>query len=143
MRRRPPRSTRVRSSAASDVYKRQEYLDVTLAGEDTWSHATPPGRTVFAYAVTGDTFFGDAGSEQILPALSTALFEDGKMVAARAAAGKSRFLLVSGRPLREPVAWGGPIVMNTDAELREAFDDYRNGTFVRHAEPGGHPRGAS
>ena len=45
---------------------------------------------------------------------------------------KMRFLLASGRPLREPVAWHGPIVMNTDEELRRAFAQYRDGTFLDH-----------
>jgi quercetin 2,3-dioxygenase len=43
----------------------------------------------------------------------------------------ARFLLVSGRPLHEPIAWGGPIVMNTEDELNQAFLEIRNGTFIR------------
>jgi quercetin 2,3-dioxygenase len=43
-----------------------------------------------------------------------------------------RFLLMSGKPIGEPVAWYGPIVMNTQEELRVAFEDYRKGTFLRH-----------
>jgi redox-sensitive bicupin YhaK (pirin superfamily) len=43
-----------------------------------------------------------------------------------------RFLLVSGKPLEEPVAWYGPIVMNTQAELRQAMSELQNGTFIRH-----------
>jgi redox-sensitive bicupin YhaK (pirin superfamily) len=43
-----------------------------------------------------------------------------------------RFLLVSGRPIREPVAWHGPIVMNTPAEIRRAVSELRSGTFIRH-----------
>jgi quercetin 2,3-dioxygenase len=43
-----------------------------------------------------------------------------------------RFLLVSGKPLKEPVAWYGPIVMNTKEELRQAVDELRNGTFIRN-----------
>ena len=121
-----------------------EYLDVTLEGENPWSHPTTPGHTVFAYAVTGDTLFGeelngngDADAIRVLPALSTALFTDGDTIVARAAHGRSRFLLVSGRPLREPVAWYGPIVMNTDEEIRQAFQEYQDGTFVRHPTKGG------
>jgi hypothetical protein len=44
-----------------------------------------------------------------------------------------RFLLVSGEPIQEPVAWRGPIVMNTNEELRQAFAEYQNGTFLKHA----------
>jgi redox-sensitive bicupin YhaK (pirin superfamily) len=44
-----------------------------------------------------------------------------------------RFLLVAGRPLKEPVAWHGPIVMNTQEELRVALREYEQGTFVKHA----------
>ena len=43
-----------------------------------------------------------------------------------------RFLLISNRPLKEPVAWYGPIVMNTDEELEVALEEYRNGTFIKH-----------
>ena len=43
-----------------------------------------------------------------------------------------RFLLISGKPVGEPVAWYGPIVMNTQEELQEAFDEFRNGTFIKH-----------
>ena len=43
-----------------------------------------------------------------------------------------RFLLISGQPLEEPVAWYGPIVMNTEAELQQAFAELRNGTFIKH-----------
>jgi redox-sensitive bicupin YhaK (pirin superfamily) len=116
----------------TDVVIDPEYLDVTLHGDEAWTHPTPPGHTVFAYGVSGDTVFGEPGAEQVLPALSTALFDDGKRVIARSSIGSSRFLLVSGRPLHEPVAWQGPIVMNTDQELHKAFDDYRKGSFVRH-----------
>lgn len=120
-----------------------EYLDVTLEGEQPWRHPTTSGHTVFAYAVTGNTLFGeelkgngDAEATRVLPALSTALFTDGDTIVARAVQGRSRFLLVSGRPLREPVAWYGPIVMNTDEELQQAFRDYRDDTFVHHPTKG-------
>jgi hypothetical protein len=46
-----------------------------------------------------------------------------------------RFLLVSGRPIGEPVAWYGPIVMNARKELRLAFEEYQNGTFIKHGKP--------
>lgn len=58
------------------------------------------------------------------------LFDRGDAVTVTAGDQGIRFLLVSGRPLEEPVAWHGPIVMNTEAELREAFEQIRNGTFI-------------
>lgn len=64
---------------------------------------------------------------------SLVLFDRGDEVVIEAGEEGIRFLLVSGRPLREPVAWRGPIVMNTDEELRQAFAEYRNGTFLKHA----------
>jgi redox-sensitive bicupin YhaK (pirin superfamily) len=86
---------------------------------------------VFAYVTAGSVTTG-ASEDVDVPALSTALFAEGDRVEFTASAGGARFLLISGKPLREPVAWRGPIVMNTDAELREAFEEYREGTFVRH-----------
>jgi hypothetical protein len=45
-----------------------------------------------------------------------------------------RFLLIAGNPIKEPIAWGGPIVMNTQEELRTAFEEYNNGTFLHHKQ---------
>ena len=60
-----------------------------------------------------------------------ALFGPGQAVSAAAGKEGLRFILVSGRPLGEPIAWGGPIVMNTQAELDQAFREYHAGTFVK------------
>jgi len=62
---------------------------------------------------------------------SLVLFDRGDDVSVQAGDNGIRFLLVSGKPLEEPVAWYGPIVMNTDEELRRAFADLRNGTFIK------------
>jgi len=62
---------------------------------------------------------------------SLILFDRGDEVTVQAGEHGIRFLLVSGRPLEEPVAWYGPIVMNTEAELRQAFQEFRNGTFIK------------
>ena len=61
------------------------------------------------------------------------LFSDGGRIRVATTDSPVRFLLIAGRPLGEPVAWQGPIVMNTQEELRTAFRDYRNGTFIRHS----------
>jgi quercetin 2,3-dioxygenase len=59
------------------------------------------------------------------------LFDSGDEVTVQAGDEGIRFLLVSGKPIKEPVAWYGPVVMNTEAELQQAFSELRNGTFIR------------
>jgi redox-sensitive bicupin YhaK (pirin superfamily) len=60
------------------------------------------------------------------------LFGDGDQVTVSAQGEPMRFLLISGKPIGEPVAWYGPIVMNTEEELQIAFDEYRDGTFIKY-----------
>ncbi len=62
---------------------------------------------------------------------SLVVFGSGDEIVVRAGDEGVRFLLVSGRPLREPIAWHGPIVMNTDAEIRQAMMDLRDGSFIK------------
>jgi redox-sensitive bicupin YhaK (pirin superfamily) len=59
------------------------------------------------------------------------LLEDGDHLVVSTNDQAARFLLISGKPLREPVAWYGPIVMNTREELQIAFEEYQNGTFIK------------
>jgi len=114
-----------------DVVIEPEYLDVSLPAGAAYEHPAPRGHTVFAYVFEGEAVFG-AGEGTRVGDRHLAIFDDGDTLA-MAAAGKkpSRLLLVSGKPLREPVAWRGPIVMNTQAELRTAFEEYSNGTFIK------------
>ena len=60
------------------------------------------------------------------------LFNDGEQIMASTEDQPVRFLLISGKPLGEPIAWYGPIVMNTQEELRIAFEEFNNGTFIKH-----------
>jgi quercetin 2,3-dioxygenase len=62
---------------------------------------------------------------------SLVVFDSGDEVTVQAGEDGIRFLLISGRPLEEPVAWYGPIVMNTQAELQQAVTELRNGTFIK------------
>ena len=64
---------------------------------------------------------------------SLVLFDRGDEVIVQAGDEGIRFLLVSGKPIKEPVAWYGPIVMNTNAELQQAVTELRNGTFIKHS----------
>jgi redox-sensitive bicupin YhaK (pirin superfamily) len=106
-----------------------EYLDITLQPGADLEHPTTPDHTVFAYAVDGR---GDIGPNagHTLERGQLALFTPGDSVQARTRDVPFRFLLVSGKPLGETVAWSGPIVMNTREELAEAFRQYQDGTFI-------------
>ena len=112
-----------------DIVVDPAYLDVELAAGGNFIHPVPRGHRAFAYVVDGDASFGTSG--QARRRQHAVLLGEGDEVRARAVAGGARLLLVSGRPIDEPVAWGGPIVMNTEAELRLAFDEYRRGTFIK------------
>ena len=59
------------------------------------------------------------------------VFDGGDEVAVKAGENGVRFLLISGTPIKEPVAWHGPIVMNSQEELRQAFNELNNGTFIK------------
>ena len=109
------------------------YLDVRVPPGGTFDHAPPAGHTVFAHSIEGSGTF-DASA---LTARSgeTLLFGAGGAVRARAGADGLRFLLVSGRPLHEPVAWYGPIVMNRPEELQTAMRELERGDFVKHRRP--------
>jgi redox-sensitive bicupin YhaK (pirin superfamily) len=118
-----------------DVVTRPLYLDVTIPPGASFVHATPRGHTVFAYVFEGEGRF-DGGSSEPVGNRSLVEFSDGDGVAVAAAKDKAvRFLLVSGGPIHEPIAWRGPIVMNTQAELETAFAELENNTFVKSKRP--------
>jgi quercetin 2,3-dioxygenase len=108
-----------------------ELLDVSLEPGAGWSHPTPAGHTYFAYLFEGDVRFGRAGDLLSAGHGTLVLFGDGAALAAQAGGGGARFLLAGGSPLREPIAWGGPIVMNTREELDLAWRELEAGTFVK------------
>ncbi len=110
-------------------YVKPRYLDVLLFENKGWTVETPPGTTVFIYIVEGEGTFGP-GEGTAIGEKNAVLFSDGDKFEVRAAAGGIRFLYLEGEPLKEPVAWGGPIVMNTKEELDQAFRDLDNGTFI-------------
>lgn len=115
-----------------DVVTDPEYFDVTLAPGGRFIHPTAPGHTVFAYVSEGRALIGDLTGPSAVDGTAV-LLEDGDLVEIHAGDGGARFLLAAGRPLREPIAWEGPIVMNTPGELRLAFSELERGTFIRRA----------
>ncbi len=113
-----------------DVVTDPEYLDVSLPPGASFGRSWPRGHTVFAYVIDGAGGFqpgGDACDRE-----SLVIFDDGDELAVTAGDAGVRFLLVSGKPIGEPIAWWGPIVMNTQEELQLAFDEYDRGTFLKH-----------
>jgi redox-sensitive bicupin YhaK (pirin superfamily) len=110
-----------------------EYLDISLGPDAPFSHPVKPGSMAAVYVIGGTGIFDERNNEE-LENRTMALFGDvGDAVSVRAGRDGVRFLFFSGKPLREPVAWGGPIVMNTQEELQQAFDDYENDTFIKKA----------
>ena len=131
-----------------DIVIEPEYLDVAVPANSQYIHATRPSHNVFAYIINGQGHFCkeklpspyEGGSERVFCTESSPLlanedlvhFSEGDNIAVSTQESPMRFLLVSGKPLKEPVAWYGPIVMNTQSELRTAFEEYENGTFIKH-----------
>lgn len=114
-----------------DIIIDPEYLDITVPTKTEFIHSTKRGHTVFAYVIEGKARFDKrkgafAGNETLC------LFDDGDHLIVSTDVSPARFLLISGKPIKEPVAWYGPIVMNTDEELETAFEEYRQGTFIKH-----------
>jgi quercetin 2,3-dioxygenase len=116
-----------RAGAITDIAADPTYLDVTLPPQTVFDHPVQAGHTVFAYLFEGEASFGDGDPVDALRLIS---FQDGESFVARTIDRAARFLLVSGKPLHEPVARYGPFVMNTQKEIEQAIQDIQNGTFV-------------
>jgi redox-sensitive bicupin YhaK (pirin superfamily) len=110
------------------------YLDVRVPPNGEFELPTSPGYTVFGHTIEGSGTFAGSDAAPVAPG-ETALFGAGGPVRVRASDAGHRFLLVSGRPLHEPVAWYGPIVMNTQSELRSAMSELQSGEFIKHKRP--------
>jgi redox-sensitive bicupin YhaK (pirin superfamily) len=136
------------SGPVRDVVTNPEYLDVTVPPGAVFTRAVPRGGTVFAYVIGGHGIFGyqedpysyeaegdsyfDQERDSTIGDRHLVLFGDGDSIAVTAGGEPLRFLLVSGTPIGEPIAWRGPIVMNTQAELRVAFEELDRGSFIKH-----------
>ena len=131
-----------------DIVIEPSCLDVTVPEETTFTFPIKRGHKAFAYVVEGGAHFDpernafahevvganyfDMKRQCACSAEDLILYEDGDEVIIATQERQVRFLLVEGRPIGEPVAWYGPIVMNTQEELRAAFEEYEAGTFIKH-----------
>jgi redox-sensitive bicupin YhaK (pirin superfamily) len=125
------------------------YLDISVPPNTRKTLPVEVTRHAFAYVFAGSGTFRDASSPRAVLTDNTGtstddnavyndardrsliVFDRGDEVTVQSGPEGIRFLLVSGKPLEEPVAWHGPIVMNTQEQLRQAFDEFRNGTFIK------------
>lgn len=106
------------------------YLDVTLPAGSEFSEVVTDGHNAFLFLFEGDAEMVDVNGRPVaLRPDQLAVLAQGRQVEVRAGVAGARFLLVAGRPLNEPVARGGPFVMNTRAEVQQAFEDYNSGRF--------------
>ncbi len=124
------------------------YVDITVPPGKRKTMAVETKSHAFAYVFAGSGKFCNASEPLAVPTESVGwldttpptdadnrslvLFDTGDKVTVQAGEEGVRFLLVSGRPLREPVAWYGPIVMNTQEQLRQAYEELQKGTFLKH-----------
>jgi redox-sensitive bicupin YhaK (pirin superfamily) len=107
-----------------------ELFDVTLAAGEQFDHPFDHDHNIFAYVYQGQAMFGPKNGRTV-EVEQTAILGKGDAVAAIAGPKGTRFLIASGLPLNEPLAWGGPIVMNTQTELERAFKELDDGTFIK------------
>jgi redox-sensitive bicupin YhaK (pirin superfamily) len=107
------------------------YLDVDLPPNAAFECAVPDGHTALVHAVDGQVLVGPPsdGERKPLDARQLAFLSREGRVAIATGAQPGRALVIAGKPFKEPIAHYGPFVMNTEAELRQAVDDFRNGRF--------------
>ena len=110
-----------------DIAIDPEYFDCSVPAGETFVHQTAPDYTALIYVIGGKGKTDETG----IANGTLVLFDHGPLLTVDAADQDLRFLLLTGKPLGEPVAWQGPIVMNTQAELETAFREYRDGTFIK------------
>jgi hypothetical protein len=115
-------------------YIKAVYLDVELSACREWSFETDPDSTLFIYMFYGKGIFDPEKSienpKDVFDERQAILFGEGSVFWIKGAA-DTRFILLSAKPIKEPIAWGGPIVVNTREELKLAFEELRNNTFIK------------
>ena len=131
-----------------DIVTDPKYIDVSVPAGTTFTHTVSPGHTVFAYVIDGSAYFDEERNPFAHEVIGNNYFDfkrdcrfgvetlvlydrQGEQVVIKAEDSPVRFLLVSGKPIGEPVAWYGPIVMNTQEELQIAFEEFEKGTFIK------------
>ncbi len=118
------------SGPARDIVINPWFFDVKAEPGAEFRLDVRPEDNVLCCLFEGSGWFDAEKSREITPG-QLAVLEGGEALACAASKDGMRFMLLAGKPLKEPVAWQGPIVMNTQSELKRAFDEYRKGTFIK------------
>lgn len=116
--------------AIQGEYVKAHILDVNMEGNAKWSIGTEDDATVFIYVFEGQGSFSEE-DEKCVQEKKAILFTGGEKLEVYAGSTGMRFAVFIGKALKEPVAWGGPIVMNTQEELDTAFEEIKKGTFIK------------
>ena len=136
------------SGPVTDLVIDPEYIDISVPMNTKFVHPVPVGHTALAYVISGHAYFDNERNPFKHEAIGKNYFDfkrdcrfgasalilyerDGEEIRVETEESSVRFLLVSGNPIGEPVAWYGPIVMNTQEELQVAFTEFEKGTFIK------------
>ncbi|MHB9056358.1 MAG: pirin family protein [Paludibacteraceae bacterium] len=132
-------SYKEKSGAFKGEYVKVKYLDVDLKPDTIWTYSeTPNEETLFIYLLEGTVAPDENLSHfenkacAILFTTSETNHSENNTVTVKSGPEGARFILLAGKPLKEPISWGGPIVMNTREELELAFEELDKGTFIKH-----------
>jgi len=121
------------SGGFSGQYIKADYLDVSIDANKTWSYSSKTDSTLFVYLLNGTADFSHSEYQHpYVNEKSAVLFTEGDILHVLAGENGVRMLLLCADRLNEPIAWGGPIVMNTQEELNSAFEEIERGTFIRN-----------
>jgi quercetin 2,3-dioxygenase len=131
-----------------DIMIQPQYLDITVPQNTEYYHPVKKGHKAFAYVIGGEGYFClemdafdytvtgnnyfDLDQKPSVENKTLVLFDQGDQVLIKTENHTVRLLLISGKPIKEPVAWYGPIVMNSQQELKTAMEEYHNGSFIKH-----------
>ena len=121
------------SGPVQDIVVPIQFLDVIVPAQTTFTYPLNTDDTLFVYILEGQGTFAPE-TQELIPPERLILFSAGDQLEVTTHADSVHFLFLCGTPLKEPVAWRGPIVMNTNEELATAFREYREGTFIKHGE---------
>ena len=119
------------TGALQGDYVKPLFIDVELEEGFEWTLDIQKDDTMFVYIIKGEGSF-DPNTDELVSEKHAVLFEAGDTFYVKASSKGMRFLLLAAKPLNEPIAWGGPIVMNTKEELKQAFKEIEEGTFIKN-----------